>query len=144
MLKRVAMFVCLCLCWGSVWAASPALSVEGAWLRATPAGAEVGAGYAVLRNVSDQPVRVVSIRSSVAESVEVHSMTMEGGVMRMRMLDSLTIPAKGTVTLEPGGFHLMLMGLHAPLKAGQTVKLKFKLANGRTLSVTAPVRDPSP
>lgn len=129
------------LCGGVQAASAVNLSINDAWLRATPPGAEVGSGYGELRNAGAKPLRIVKITSPVAASVEVHSMSMEGGVMRMRMLDTVRVPAKGVLTLEPGGQHLMLMGLRQPLVAGQTIPLVFKLADGRTVSVQMPVRD---
>lgn len=128
------------LCNVAVAAPKSVLSFEDAWLRETAQGAQVGAGYGVLRNVSAKPIQIVSMTTPVAESVEVHSMTMQDGVMRMRMLDTVVVPAKGRLVLEPGGFHLMLMGLRQPLVAGQSVAMTLTLAGGRTLTVQVPIR----
>jgi copper(I)-binding protein len=64
---------------------------------------------------------LVAVSSPVAKAAEIHTMTMDGGVMRMRAIDSLPLPAGKTVELKPGGYHLMLLDLVQPLKAGETV-----------------------
>jgi copper(I)-binding protein len=96
------------------------LAVEKAWSRATPAGAEVAAGYLTIVNRGDAPDRLVSVTTSVAGNTEIHQMKMVDGKVEMRpVLSGIEIPAKGTVALEPMGYHLMLMGLRAPLKKGE-------------------------
>lgn len=97
------------------------LHIEHPWSRATPAGAGVGAGYMVIRNEGRAPDRLLSGGAPFAGRVEIHEMAMEGGVMRMRDLpDGFEIPAGATVTLEPGGFHVMFMRLLEPLVEGET------------------------
>jgi copper(I)-binding protein len=102
-------------------AAGNAITVEKAWSRATPEGAQVAAGYLTIVNHGDAPDRLVSISTSVAGKTEIHQMKMADGKMEMRPVpDGIEVPAKGTVTLEPMGYHLMLMGLKAPLQKGET------------------------
>jgi copper(I)-binding protein len=97
------------------------LTVEKAWSRATPEGAEVAAGYLTIVNHGDTPDRLVSVSTSVAGETEIHQMKMADGKMEMRPVpDGIEIPAKGTVVLEPMAYHLMLMGLKAPLQKGET------------------------
>jgi len=120
------------------------LTVESPWLRATPPGAAMGAGYAQLRNNGDRPLRITAISSPLAESAMLHSMSMDGGVMKMRDIDVLEVPAHGSVSLAPGGTHLMLMGLHQGLQTGSSGEIRFTLDNGQSLSVTFPVRDAAP
>jgi copper(I)-binding protein len=109
------------------------LTVEKAWSRATPAGAEVAAGYLTIVNRGGTPDRLVSVTTSVADKTQIHQMKMADGKMEMRPVpDGIEIPAKGTVVLEPMGYHLMLMGLKAPLKKGEmfTGSLIFEHAGG--------------
>ena len=73
--------------------------------------------------VGAEGARLVEVRSPAAQSVEIHSMTMQGDVMRMRRIDGLVLPAGGAVDLGPSGYHLMLVGLVRPLKEGDTVAL---------------------
>lgn len=99
-----------------------AIEIEHPWTRATPNGAEVGAGYMVLENAGATPDRLVSATADVAGRVEIHEMAMKDGVMTMRPLpDGLAIPANGSVALKPGSYHLMFMDLKQPLKEGTTV-----------------------
>jgi copper(I)-binding protein len=113
--------------------ASPAIaqiSVEGAWMRATPPGAKTAAGYATIRNTSASADRLVSVSSPAAERVETHTTVREGEISRMRETKGYVVPAKGSLELKPGGSHLMFVNIKAPLKAGQTVDalLKFERA----------------
>ena len=85
----------------------------------------------------DTPDRLESVTSPRSAKVEMHTMSMDGDVMRMRMVDSIDVPANGEVKLQPGGMHLMLTQLSAPLKSGQTVPLTlhFEHAGDKTLNV---------
>jgi len=98
------------------------LQISQPWARATPASAPAGGGFLKITNTGTAPDRLVSASSPAAELVQVHEMKMDGAVMRMREVEKgLEIPADGTVTLAPGGFHLMMMGLKGPLKQGTNV-----------------------
>jgi hypothetical protein len=101
--------------------ASAEVTVLDAWVRGTVEGQTSTAGYMTLR--SDTGGRLVSVTSPVAARCSVHEMTMAGNLMRMRALDSLPVPAGGTVELQEGHDHLMLEGLSRSLKEGDTVHL---------------------
>lgn len=98
------------------------ISLDHPWSRATPAGAPVGAGYVTLKNSGAAADKLVSATADVARKVEVHEMAMDNGVMKMRPVNGLEIPAGQSVELKPGGYHIMFMGLKQQLKAGDTVK----------------------
>lgn len=101
-----------------------ALEIGRPWARATAPTAPTGGGYLSIKNAGTTPDRLVSVSSPAAATVQVHEMKMEGDVMRMRELEGpLEIKPGETVTLAPGGFHLMMMGLKAPLKQGEKVPL---------------------
>lgn len=104
--------------------------IQDAWIRQTSAGQEVGAAYMTLS--STQNVTLIGVESDVTKSVEIHSMSMENGVMKMRMLDTLPLQANKPYKLAPGGFHLMLFDLKKPLKIGDQVNfvLRFNKTNG--------------
>lgn len=110
-----------------------ALTVSGATTRAT--SGKAGGGWLAIRNAGSAPDRLLSARSPVAERVELHTMRMEGDVMRMRQLDAIELPAGQTVELKPGGLHLMLMGLKAPLKAGERVPVTLRFEKAGELAV---------
>lgn len=116
------------------------LSVEDAWARATAEGAKVGAGYITIRNSGSTADTLVSVETAAAARGEIHDMTMEDGIMRMRRLDALEIPAGGSVELKPGGKHLMFMNLKDRLIDGTTVSVKLTFKSGATLSVDLPVK----
>jgi hypothetical protein len=126
---------------GSGKAAAPAgLTVAKAWARATPGGAKVGAGYLdIVNSTGADDVLLSAAAPVVAGKTEIHEMKHEDGIMKMRALaDGLTIPAGRTVSLSPGGLHIMFLDLKAPLTAGQSfdLELTFKSAGKMTVPVT--------
>jgi hypothetical protein len=107
------------------------LAIEGAWARATPSGATVAAGYLKITNAGTDADVLLGGATQAAERLEVHEMTMADGIMRMRPLgEGLPLEPGKTVELAPGGVHLMLLGLKAPLKEGERLRatLTFKRA----------------
>ena len=99
------------------------LSLEKPWSRATPSGAPVGAGYVTLKNAGAAADKLLSATApDIAGKVEIHEMSMDNGVMKMRAINGLEIPAGKSVELKPGGYHIMFMQLKQPLKAGDTIK----------------------
>lgn len=111
------------------------IQVENAWSRATPPGAKVGAGYMTVRNASPNPDRLVGASSPAAEKVETHITIRDGDISRMREVKGYEIPANGVFELKPGGAHLMLMNLRAPLKAGDNVPLTLKFEHAGEVKV---------
>jgi periplasmic copper chaperone A len=110
------------------------------WSRATPKGATSGAGYMMITNRGATPDRVSCVSSDASAQCQIHSMTMEGGVMKMRPVEGgLEIKPGETVTLAPSGFHVMLVTLKHPLEAGQTVKATLKFDKAGTVDVEYPV-----
>lgn len=98
------------------------LTVEAPWLRATPGGAQVAGGYVRITNRGTAPDRLVGATMALAQRGEVHEMTNENGVMKMRPVDGIAIAPGASVELKPGGYHLMFLGLKEGLKQGQSVK----------------------
>lgn len=108
-----------------------ALTIIDPWARATPPMAQTAGGYLMIENSGEGSDRLVAAASPVANRTEIHEMSMSQGIMTMRRLeDGLDIPAGGTITLAPGGAHIMLMGLKEALVAGETVPvtLEFEVA----------------
>ena len=100
------------------------LTVSQAWSRATPKGAKVGAGYLKITNLGSNIDRLVEAKSVMAGRVEIHTMKMDNGVMKMRRLaNGVELPAGKTVELKPGGRHLMFMGLTEGFKKGHPFKV---------------------
>lgn len=117
-----------------------ALTARDAWVREAPASRPTSAAYLVLENTSATDIVVVSASTPAAKVVELHEMRDEDGKMRMRKVEKIVVPAKGTVTLKPGGLHVMLFELTGALEAGKLVPFTFTLADGKTLTVEAQVR----
>ena len=123
---------------GTAHAQPPQVSVGNAWARATPPSASTGAIYLTLASPAGD--RLTGVSSSAAATAQVHEMSMDGAIMRMRELpDGLALPPGQTITLQPGGYHIMLIGLKAPLKQGDTVVLHLTFAKSAPMDVTAQI-----
>ena len=120
--------------------ATTALRVQDVWIRAAPPGVSVLAGYMTLVNDSDHDAVVTGASSPSFRMIEMHRSVSEGGMARMVEQDTLTVPARGRLVLEPDGLHLMLMMPSGPLRPGDAVELSLQLADGHSVSVTARVR----
>ena len=117
---------------------APSVTASNAWSRATPPGATTGAAYMTLTSKTQD--KLTAISSPEAASVQIHEMKMSGNVMQMREVEGgLPLPANTPVTLAPGGYHAMLMGLKAPLKKGDTVRLHLTFEHSPPLDVDAPI-----
>jgi copper(I)-binding protein len=114
--------------------------IDGAWARATPPGAKVGGAFVTLLNTGDAPDRLVSASSAVAERVELHTHIMDGGVMRMRQVEGgVPLPPGETVNLQPGGLHIMLLGLNQGLTIGSRFPLTLTFEKAGSVQVDVPV-----
>jgi copper(I)-binding protein len=124
--------------------AGGALTIEDPYAWAVAPGQSNSAAFMRIVNRGDIARAVVSGTSTAAEVVELHSHTMEGGTMKMRRVERVEIPAKGAVSLEPGGMHLMLIGLKRGLVPGETVDVTLALDDGAGIEVQAEVRSVLP
>lgn len=123
------------------WAAN--ITVTDVWARATMPGQPVSGAYMQIR--SDADARLVSASSPAVPRVEMHEMKMDGDVMRMREVKAIDLPKGKTVSLEPGGFHIMLMNLPKPIAAGDVIPLILTVESGgkqQTVEVKAEARSP--
>jgi copper(I)-binding protein len=112
------------------------LHIAQPWARATPKGASVAGGYMKITNKGTAPDRLVGGSASFAGRFEIHEMTMDQGVMRMRPLaKGLEIKPGQTVELKPGSFHVMFMDLKAPLEKGQNVKVTLEFEKAGKVDV---------
>lgn len=138
----------------SIGLAVPALAadkpvVTDAWARATPPGTTVGAAYMTIQG-GQQDDRLVDANSDRAAMVHLHAVEEKDGIAKMRAIEAVEIPAGQRVALAPKSTHVMLMGLDAPLVAGQTFVITLRFADAGELPVTVTVRpataqaDPSP
>jgi copper(I)-binding protein len=114
------------------------VELRGAWARPTPPAAEVGAAYLEIR--SRQADRLLEAKTPAARRTEIHSTSMRDGVMEMRHVEALAIPAGTPVVLKPGGLHLMLLGLQQPLTAGQRLPLELRFEKAGVVRTEIVVR----
>ena len=99
-----------------------------------------GAVYVTLSNSGSQPDALVSASTDVAQTAELHQTTRDGGVMKMRPVKAIPVPAGGKTELKPGGYHIMLMGLKQDLKPGEKVAVTLKFEHGGETRIEAPVK----
>jgi copper(I)-binding protein len=117
------------------------IDIAEPWSRATPKGASVAAGYMQITNTGTAADRLIGGSSDIAPKFEVHEMSMEGGVAKMRPVKGgLEIKPGETVELKPGSFHVMFEGLKKPLAPGDRVKAKLTFENAGTVEVEYDVR----
>ena len=115
------------------------LVVESPWAResVTP----TGAAYLTVRNGGDRDDRLIGVASAVADRAELHGSAMEGGVMKMRPVEAVVVPAHGEAALEPGGLHVMLMGLKGRLEEGGSFALTLEFEHAGTIEVMVTIED---
>jgi copper(I)-binding protein len=116
------------------------IHISQPWSRATPKGAASGVGYMTITNKGAAPERVSCVSDDASGQCQIHNMTMEGGVMKMRPAEGgLEIKPGESVTLKPGGNHMMFLALKHPLEQGQSVKVTLKFDHAGTIDVDYPV-----
>jgi len=133
-------------------AQSGAIHLDAAWARAVSAGGHDakagqmggmkanGAVYLKVSNHGPTPDAIVSASSDVAETLEIHEVIHDAGVMRMRPVRRIEVPAGATIELKPGGYHIMLLGLRHDLRPGDAVKVTLSLEKAGPMTVEARVR----
>jgi copper(I)-binding protein len=120
--------------------AAGTIEIEGAYVRAVPPGQPNSAAFMTLRNEGDADHAVIGAHSDAAEVVELHTHVHDEGMMRMRQIERIDVAAGGMQTLEPGGLHMMLIGLQRQLQPGDIVSLTLEFDDGSSVDVEAPVR----
>jgi copper(I)-binding protein len=132
--RLLALLAGLALAAGAHAGAADQVRATHAWIRVLP-GALPAGGYVTLENRGDQPVALTGAHSAAYAEVMLHHSSTQGGMSRMAMVESLPIPAHGTVVLAPGGYHLMLMQPGAAVLPGSEVKLQLQFDDGSSLPV---------
>ncbi|WP_417596232.1 copper chaperone PCu(A)C [Oceanospirillum sp.] len=120
--------------------AASTVDVKNPYARAVPPGQSNSAIFMMLENKSAKEVRLIRAQSSVADAVELHTHTMDQGVMKMRQVSEIAIPGNGMAHLKPGGHHIMLIGLKQNLFEGQKISVKLYFSNGSMSVVSMPVK----
>jgi len=144
MLQRLAVAAILVIPAGTLPASAQQvgdLKIEKPWSRATPGNSKIGAGYFTVTNTGSTPDTLVSAATANSDHVEIHEMAMKDGVMTMRpVAKGVTIAPGKSVNFAPGGYHLMLMGLKAPLKQGDKVPVTLQFEKAGKVGVTLDVQ----
>lgn len=135
MFKSGFLFAAMLALSGAASAQTGSVEVKGAWARATPGKAETGAAYLTIASATAD--RLTGVSTAVAGKAELHEMTMQGDVMKMRSVAVIDLPAGQTIVLKPGALHIMLVGLRHPLQAGESfpLTLEFEKAGRREVTV---------
>ncbi|PSJ41489.1 hypothetical protein C7I36_10125 [Zobellella taiwanensis] len=137
-MKKLGYFFGLVLLSGAGWAQ---VGVSEGYVRATPPMGPNTAAFMRLQNSGEQERALVAVLSPQAEKVELHTVLEQDGVMQMREVERIAVPAGETVSLQPGGLHIMLLGVKQPLAEGDEVSLELRWDNGDTEQLTLPVKD---
>lgn len=126
----------------SAYAGSAAddVTIHDAYVRATPPGAPASAAFMVLENSAGVGHQLVAVRSGLGKKVELHNHLMEEGMMKMRRVMKIDLPAGERITLKPGGLHVMFMGLNQRPEVGEWVELTLIFGDGSQITIEIPVR----
>ena len=135
-LKRTALLTCATLS----LPLHAEITIEDAYVRATAPGQVVSASFMTLHNSASSAVTLLSASSDVAEAVELHNHVHEDSVMQMRQVEGINLPASGSVSLQPGGYHIMLIGLKHNLATEQSVAMSLKFSDGSEQTLNLPVK----
>ncbi len=119
------------------------LKIKDPYARATVAAQKAGGGFVKIDNAGAAD-KLIGASSPAAKEMQLHMMSMEGHVMKMREVQAIDVPAKGSVELQPGGLHLMFIDLKAPLKAGDQIPVKLKFEKAGEIEVKFHVKDMRP
>ena len=115
------------------------ISVSNAWSRASMGMARAGVAFLTLKNSGKVDDKLVSASADISKKVELHTHLMDNGIMRMRQVKSIDVPAGATTQLKPGGLHIMFIGLKAPLKKGGSFPLTLNFEKSGSVKTTVTV-----
>jgi copper(I)-binding protein len=118
---------------------SAPITVERAWARATPGTITTGGAYMIVIDHGTAPDRLIGVATPIAGKAEVHETTNENGVMKMRMVDGVTVEPGKSLELKPGGYHVMMTDLKQPLKEGDSFPLTLTFEKAGSIAVTVKV-----
>jgi copper(I)-binding protein len=120
--------------------AESAIQIDGAYVRAVPPGTPNSAAFMTIKNPSGSDNALVSAASPASKVVELHTHIVEDGMMKMRQIPQIDLPAGKDAVLKPGGLHIMLIGLNGDLTPGEQVELNLNFADGSQQKLSAPIK----
>ena len=116
------------------------ITVDDAYVRATPPNSKNSAAFMVIKNVGEKEIKLIAASSNIADRVELHTHLNEDGMMKMRQVEEVIIKAEDSAALQPGGYHVMFLNLKQPLKEGGSVSLSLYFDNGDQITLDAPIK----
>ncbi len=119
---------------------SAEVEVNQAWVRLMPPGSHMTAAYLAIENHSDNALTLQSVSSIAAKDCSIHQTVNEDGVSRMHQLEGIKLPSNETVVMQPGGIHIMLMGISRPLIKGDKFPMKLKFSDGTEQDIQLDIR----
>ena len=144
-MKQFSLFaVALAFSGGVLAAAADQVSVHDAYVRLAPPNAPATGAFMVIRNNGDKDIKVLKAENPASRVTELHNHINDGGVMRMRPVSGIEVKAKGEAVLKPGGLHVMMIDLKAPLKEGDSIPVTLGFDDGSSKQVDAKVVRPTP
>ena len=140
-MKRIVLFLLPTALLFSACGVQEGIEISDVWARAAAQGTN-SAIYFVIQNHNTEADELIGVASSVADAVEVHESKVEGDVMKMTRMESVTLESSQKVVFKPGGYHVMLIGLKQELKAGDEIEIKLQFKNSADITVKATVKAP--
>ena len=142
-MKKLSLLIAALLMSAGVLAgAADAISVESPYVRLAPPNAPATGAFMVIKNSGDKDVKVVKADNPASRVTELHTHLNEGGVMKMRPVPAIEVKSKGEAVLKPGGLHVMLIDMKAPMKEGDSVPITLMFDDGSSKTVDAKVMKP--
>lgn len=138
-MKRLPLFLCTLLLSANSLAAG--LKVSNEYIRATPPHAKNSAAFLTITNTTDKDINLIAASSDISERVELHKHTKEDGMMKMRQVEAIMINANSSTELQPGGYHIMFLGLKEDIFEGQILDLSLSFDNGENMSFLTAVKN---
>ncbi|MEL0660200.1 copper chaperone PCu(A)C [Psychromonas arctica] len=141
-MKQLTFLICTLLL--SINSFASELDISEQHIRATPPHAKNSAAFFTITNNTNKNVNLVAVQSDIAEQIQIHTNINEDGLMKMRQVDTIMIKANSSTSLQPGGYHVMFIGLKNSLTEGQSVDLMLYFDNGEQIKVNTPVQKINP
>ncbi len=137
-MKKLTLLICTLLI--SISSFASEIDISKQLIRATPPHAKSSAAFFTITNNTDKSINLVAVNSDIAEQVQIHNNINKDGMMKMRQVDTIMIKANSSTSLQPGGYHVMFIGLKNSLTEGQSVDLMLYFDNGEQIKVNTPVQ----
>jgi periplasmic copper chaperone A len=138
-MKTPLLSLAICACAAPVLAAPASVMVSDCWVRALPGDLPSG-GYFSVMNMSDKAVDLTGVKTDAFGMAMLHQTQRNGSTSTMVMVDKATVPANGTLTFAPGGYHVMLENASQPLKVGTSIAMTFSFSNGEKVTSQCAVK----